>query len=339
MGKRSSSELDRIGVEIELLAPAGVTRADVATAIAQLSPSSESRVVPIYAAGIESSRSGPNNYFHLTRGVKVVNAEGEIMCRLVDDATIQEGLSTDLSESGDYRIVVDDKRLLWLIERNTSAASSLRQCLLPLAKMYKTDIRATSDRRRYRVVVNQRTIATALTQRSGRERVVEIVTPVITGDYRQQLDQLLAPARAQGCVVPVEAAVHVHFDAEPFRDPGRLARLVDLFQTRAGELKDRFATNPRCRMLGPQPPELIELLEPIGRASSDGEVVPEWQDFEPQLMQLRLPKLADINLRNLQARAEGKDTVEIRILGPAIDTDQIVGQIHDLQTLLTNTVL
>jgi hypothetical protein len=129
-------------------------------------------------------------------------------------------------------------------------------------------------------------------------------------------------------VVPVEAAVHVHFDGAVFRDAGRFGRLVELFATRRHELRRSFGTNPRCRLLGPLPGELVELVR------SQGFDQRPWHEIDRALRSIPLSKYCDVNLRNLRDRPRGKDTVEVRILAGQIDTDAIIGQVEHLQELL-----
>ncbi|GMA86270.1 hypothetical protein GCM10025868_15200 [Angustibacter aerolatus] len=73
------------------------------------------------------------------------------------------------------------------------------------------------------------TVALAAPLPPGRERPCEIVTPPIERDHLAVLESLLAPARALGFTVPVEAAVHLHVDGGPFRQVHAFTNLVRLF--------------------------------------------------------------------------------------------------------------
>ncbi|MGI9646784.1 MAG: amidoligase family protein [Ilumatobacteraceae bacterium] len=226
----------------------------------------------------------------------------------------------------------DDDRLLTLVARHTSPDSKLESPLTPVAELFGGGVVSAEPGVRYRLDAGGRTIAHALLQTAGRERVCEIVTPVIDTDHARELDRLLAPACALGCTLPVEAAVHVHFDAEPFRDAGVFARTVNLFSEDRERLHERFGTNTACRNIGPPSAGLVELVNSPGFAELP------WPEAECRLHGVELFKNRDLNLLNLRSRFPGKDTVEVRILPGGIDTDRIVAQVDDLRTLLLDAV-
>jgi hypothetical protein len=319
-------QLARVGVEIELLAPPGTDRGQVARAIAA---SVGGSCRPMFGRSTEPTRRGPTRtLYNLSLGTAIHTDDGVELAHVVDDMTIRDGMSSDLSTSGDYRIVTDDKRLAQLISRHADPSAPLDRVLDPVVELFGGELHPNRDRNRWMAFVEGRSLATALLQLEERRRVCEIVTGVISDDHRDRLAALLEPARELGCVVPTEAAVHVHFDAEPFRRADRFAGLVDLFDRRRDELKERFGTNPACRYLGPLPRSLIELCRTPGFRERP------WKEVEELTRGIEFQKLLDLNLRNLRYRTRGKDTVEVRILPGSIDPDHIADQVEDLRTIL-----
>ncbi len=317
----------RVGVEIELLAPPGGSRFALADTLAsELSGA----VVAGFHRDTEASPDPRHpRIHHLSQAVTVTGADGRPRCRLVDDTTIRDELDRSAPpRPGTYRVLADDPRLIRLAERHLRSGAPIEAVLGPLAELFGTAVRPLS-RGRFRVDdAGGSTVAMVVPQAGERERVCEIVTAVIERDHRRALAELLEPARRAGFGVPVEAAVHVHLDAEPFRSGPRLAHLVRLFAERGPELRARFATNPRCRRLGPPPEALVALVSEPGFEDRP------WPAIEAALAAVGLTKYADVNLVNLWRRTPGKDTVEIRILPGSIDADAIVAQLAAIEALV-----
>ena len=285
-------------------------------------------------------------FYQLNRGIAVLADDGSLRCRLVDDITIdvpqpgggqdggdqQDDTPGDRAKTSepDYRIIADDARLLQLIARNASPSAPIESVLDPIGTLFGTSAHLL-PRGRYRL--NDRvgaSIAMAIPGIDGRERVCEIVTHVIEADHHRALEHLLAPARALGFVAPTEAAVHVHLDAEPFRDAARLRRVVEYFDANSDELWALFGTNRACKRLAPAPEELLALLAEAADADQS------WPEVEKGLRALKLSKFVDLNLVNLAKRTSGKDTVEVRILAKGIDADTIVDQVERLWSILAD---
>ncbi len=324
---RPSSVGSRVGIEVELLAPVGGSRRDLAHRLAQLFGG---RVAPAFHRDTEPAPSGrPGRYHHLSLAQVVSDADGRPRCRLVDDTTIRDDLDRRApAPAGHYRIISDDVRMARLVERRADPAAAAAAVLEPVAELFGTAVDDLGQGR-YRVDdAGGVTVAMVVPQGGQRERVCEVVTAVIDADHRAALAALLEPAEDAGYTVPAEAAVHVHFDAEVFRSGPRLAHLVQLFADRRDWLWQSFGTNPRCRRLAPVPTALVELVSRTGFAGRD------WAEIEAELSGLALSKYCDLNLTNLVRRTPGKDTVEIRILPGGIDADVIVGQIATLERLV-----
>ncbi len=129
----------KIGFEIELLAPKGLSRQTLAEAIAHeqggivrrfFHPQSEPSKVP-----------GTLLFHNLTMGFEVVNKQGQVIARCVDDLTLQDDLEKTTSPlTGWYRIVSDDLRLLQLIKQQANPTAPLSEVLKPIAQLFATEV-------------------------------------------------------------------------------------------------------------------------------------------------------------------------------------------------------
>lgn len=312
----------RTGVEIELLAPPGSSRRDLAVEIARRHGGA---VRPIWYHDSEPSLvPGLGRFLHLSQGFEVCRASGEPVCRLVDDITLVADLDAGARPSGEwYRVLTDDFRLLRLIARHTDPAAPLAAVLGPVAALWGVPIERHGDVVRLDDGAGA-TIALAAPQGGERERPCEIVTPPLVSGHACALEELLAPARDLGFTVPREAAVHLHYDAAPFRCAPTLANVVRLFALWGPALRDALGTNPHCRRLGPLPAELV--------AAAAGR--PSYDELREAAQRGGVTKFADVNLVQLFADRPLRDTVEIRVLPGAIHADAIVTRAALVEQLL-----
>src|SRR5690349_21016072 len=103
-------ELSRIGFEIELLAPPSRSRRDLAEAIAARTPGATVRRI-FHVDSEQSKMPRPPVLHHLTPAFEVHAADGGLLCRLVDDITITDGLDPNQpAPFGWYKIMSDDRR-------------------------------------------------------------------------------------------------------------------------------------------------------------------------------------------------------------------------------------
>ncbi len=316
----------RVGFEIELLAPRGMTRADLAHAVAAAVGGEVA--LAFHRDSEPSAVPGMGTFRHLSRGFEVVDAEGRGVCSVVDDVTIVADLDVRAAPvPGWHRIVTDDARLLNLIAQVCDPAAPVEVVLSPVAALFGTEVTRTrgsiykvSDR-------DGASIAMAAPLPGERHRPAEIVMTPLEHDHRAALDQILRPARELGFTVPVEAAVHLHFDAAPFRTPQAFANVVDLFSTWGEPLRALLGTNPACRRLGPPPPALVELVDMLRELDS-------WDDVRSKVSAVELTKYCDVNLLHVIRAPAIKDTLEVRILPGADDAAQIMEQAGLVEGLL-----
>ena len=312
----------RIGFELELMAPPGVSRRSLAD---DLAARCGGRVRPVWHRDSEPSLvPGLGRFLNLTLGFAVDRPDGSPLCTLVDDITLIDGLDARAAAPpGWYRVLSDDSRLLGLLASQCDPAAGLDTVLDPAASLWGVKPEQIGDVFRLDDAAGS-TIALAAPAGGERERPCEIVTPPIASGHHEALEELLGPARALGFTVPLEAAVHLHLDGGPFRRPEALANVVRLFARWREPLRALLQTNPACRRLAPLPEPLV--------AATAGR--PGWGELKQAADDGELTKFFDINLTQLFAEHPIRDTIEVRILPGAIDTDAVVNRAALVELLL-----
>ncbi len=318
--------LPRVGVELELLAPRGRSRRELAEVLAgpggsvqvHLLPDSEPSKVP-----------GTPVFDSLTLGFVARDALGRPVARCVDDLTLQADLDHEAApKPGWWRVLSDDRRILHLARRHARPGQGLVGVMQPLAELFGPALdRLDGGVLRVRDP-DGRPVALGAPLPGERERPCEVVTPPLPAgsaeELHEALEALLGPARELGFTVPVEAAVHVHFDAAPFRSPAVLQQVVRRWTAEALDMRARFGTNPRCRRLGGWQPALHEVVE-----APDFAGLP-WSLARERLEAVGLSKYVDLNLKNAVHAVPGKETVEVRILPGSIHAEPVVQAVTEL---------
>lgn len=305
------------GFEIELLAPRGRSRRDLAHRIAQrvggrvetcFYPQSEPSLVP-----------GLPVFENLVMGFDVLDARDEHVALLVDDLTLRDGLDRDAApKPGWKRILSDDRRILALVQRHCDPDAPLDTVLKPLATLFGTELEDSDGGISKVSDAENRSVAMAAQMPGERERPCEIITPPLTANAESVLADLLADAQALGFTLPLEAATHVHFDAERLRSAPVLSRLIRVLYRHGAFLRDHVNTNPHCTRLAPVPTTLNEL------ALSDRFRNASWTDAQRMLVATKPSKYCDFNFFNLAFDTPGKPTFEVRILPGLLDAKQIM---------------
>lgn len=315
--ERPAPSLGKLGVEIELMAPAGKSREDLARAIARKLGGKVRRF--FHPQGEPSKVPNKPIFENLTLGFVIEDHGGELLAQCVDDLTLQDDLvQATPPKAGWYRIVSDDARFLRLAMLHADPEGPLDTVLDPLAALFGTEAERNDEEM---VRVADRTgspIAIGTTLPGERERPCEIVTRPLTENHHAELETLLEPARAMGCAIPAEGALHLHFDAGPLCTASTIANLVRFLGVHSENLKDHFQTNPRCRRLGQWPTELLDIV------SSEGFAQLGWEEARERLLPLSLTKYSDFNLYNLVHQSPGKHTFEVRILPVSLDASPII---------------
>ncbi|MDY1003885.1 amidoligase family protein [Curtobacterium sp. CFBP9011] len=318
----------RIGFEVELLAPEGSDRRALAHRVAA---AVDGRVSAVFHTDSEPSLvPGMGQFWHLTPGFDVHDAAGALLASFVDDITLVADIrdaarpaGVPSTADGWFRVLSDDPRLLRLVTRHERADVVFDRLLDTTAALFGTEVDVLGPVRR----LDDRsgaTVALATALPRGRDRPCEIVTAPVTADHHATLDLLLGHARALGFTVPVEAAVHLHFDGRPFRAVGPFTNLVRLFALWRAELWAALGTNPAATKIRPLPPELLGLTE-AGHA---------WPALQDAARSTGLSKFFDLNLTALLTDEPARDTVEVRILPGSADADEIVERARLVEQLL-----
>lgn len=307
-----------LGVELELLCPRGVSRRDVAEAIAA---SHHATVHPVFHPDSEPALvPGTPVFENLTLGFDVRDSDGGLVARLVDDLTLQDDLDRQAAPlPGWFRIVSDDRRILHLVRRHGRADGTLLEALQPLADLFGTQL--DIDQGIVRVAdPDGSPLALGAPLPGERERPCELVTPPLPrSQLVERVHALLTPAKALGLTVATEAATHIHVDRRPLQSARIVRDLVRLWEARADAVKAAAGTNPACRRLGGWTPRLRETVEEPGFADLP------WPEAKRRLAGLGLSKFVDLNLKGLAHDLAGKPTVEARFF-PGTDSAEDVGR-------------
>lgn len=314
----------RTGVEIELLAPEGASRDDLAEVLAGRARGTTEAFW--HVDGEPSLVPGIPFFRHLTRGLVVRDAAGRETCRLVDDITIRQDLDPRApARPGVFRVVSDGSRLTDLVRALTDPDAPLADVLTPVADAFGVPVVHAGPAVKVDAPSGG-TVAVAMPSPGGRERVCEIVTPPLDADHEAHLEALLGPARDLGFTVPTEAATHLHVDAAPLRTVHAFANLVRLFSSWRAQLHHELGTNPACRRLAPPPAAAVDLVRDAPPAT--------WQELVAAGPGLGLVKYADVNLTALLAPRAVKDTVEVRCLPGTLDAAALVARAALVERLL-----
>lgn len=318
----------KIGVEVELLAPAGSSRKDLADAIAVsvggntrriFHPESEPSLVP-----------GAAIFENLTLGFDVTGPDGALVARCLDDLTLQSDLDRQRPPIPDwYRIAGDDKRLMRLIKQNADPTAPVETVLDPVAALFGTETEVNEAGMVRLADETGAAIAIAAPLPGERERPCELVTPPLETDHASRLEALLSIARDLGFTVPVEAAAHIHFDGEKLTSAAAIANLVRLFAAHGAALKRLVGANPNCLRLGAWPEELLALVNSVPFLMRD------WNGVRMKLAEIEdLTKYCDFNIFNLVHNTPGKHTFEVRILPSGLETGPIIEMARLFEAML-----
>ncbi len=296
----------KIGFEIELMAPRGLSRQDLAESIAS---AHDGLVRRIFHPQSELSQvPGTPVFQNLTLGFEVIDRQGSTIARCVDDLTLVDDLDkTKEPQPGWYRIVSDDTRFLQLVTCQADPACELTEVLKPIASLFATHPEAGTGGMVRVADYTGNPIAIAAPLPGERERPCELITPPIDANHFERLENLLSTSRSLGFTIPAEGATHLHFDAEPLCSARVFANLVNLLWTHGASLKRLVGTNPNCRRLGTWDEELLVVVN-----ESDFCELP-WSDAKARLAKLQLTKYCDFNLKNLIHSIPNKHTFEARI--------------------------
>ncbi|WP_414624864.1 amidoligase family protein [Calothrix sp. CCY 0018] len=307
----------KIGCEIELLAPFGLSRKDLAESIAKANNGTVRRI--FYPQSEPSKVPGKPLFHNLTLGFEVIDNQGNLIAKCVDDLTLQDDLNkSQPSKPGWYRIVSDDTRFLQLITCQANPEKTKSEVLHPIADLFGTHVEEGIEGM-MRVADNTGfPIAIAAPLPGERERPCELISAPIDTNHLEKLEVLLKTARLLNFTVPVEGATHIHFDGLPLCSANVFANLVNVFHTHGKNLKRLVGTNSKCRRLGNWDIALLKLVNESGFRELP------WEEAKTRLIKLELTKYCDFNLKNLIHPIPNKLTFEARIFPVWLDSQPII---------------
>jgi hypothetical protein len=318
----------KIGVEVELLAPPGSSRLTLATALATAQGGSVRRV--LHQDSEPSKVPGHPIFYNVTLGFEALDAHGDLIARCVDDLTLQDDLNRRAPpQPGWWRMICDDERLLRLLSFHTDPSLALPDALAALPPLFRGHLLAAPGGIFRLVDSVGAPLAIAAPLPGERERPCEVITPPLTRDHAATLDALLDAARAHGFSIPREGATHIHFDADPLRDPHAIANLVNLLSTWGSRLRTLCDTPPHFRRVGGWPPSLLACVN-----APDFRALP-WPDAQARLKALELSKYCDFNLKNVAYARADRHTFEARIFPSYTRSAPIIAAATLFQAILT----
>ena len=317
----------RIGFEIELLAPKGKSRRDLANAIAEFNGGTVKRVFHPQAEPIHI----PNNpiFENLTLGFKIYSPSDELIALCLDDLTLQADLDKAERPKDDwYRIVSDDSRLLQLVACQVDAELPINNVLIGIADLYHTSVQSDNSGMKRVVDLTNQTITIAAPLPGERERACELVTAPIKNHHQDQLNTLLNIAKSLNFTIPCEGATHLHFEAFEFHSAHIIRNIVNLFGSYDKLLMVLFKTNAKCIRLGKWHQSIFELVEQPRFPTLS------WEQVKDEFKRLPLTKYCNYNLINIIHDIQEKPTFEVRILPSTLDPFEITCAASVIETLL-----
>lgn len=309
----------KIGFEIELMAPRGCSRRDLADQLANNVGGHVERC--LYPQSEPSAVEGMAAFDNLILGFDVITQNGDRLARCVDDLTLQADLDrTQSGETGWYRLLSDDRRLLSLMQRHCLASDSLDKVLEPIATIFGTQVEALPNGV-FRVRdASGLSIALGSGLPGERDRPCELITEPLDNDHFAKLDSLLEAARQLNFGIAKESAIHLHFDAEPLRNARALSRLAQIVRMHRMSFRKLVDTNENNTRLGTWHKSIMTGLKQSKFIHLD------WPQVQEEASNWKLSKYVDFNIMNLLTDVVDKDTVEVRILPGLIDTDAIISR-------------
>lgn len=321
----------KIGVEIELLAPPGRSRLDLAQAIAHAC-GGQVRTV-LHQDSEPSKVPGRPVFSNLTPGFEVLDAAGAVRARCVDDLTLQDDLDKRAApRPGWWRVVGDDERILRMLALAIDPALPLPAALERLPALCNGRIEAAAAGMYRLSDALAAPLAIAAPLPGERERPCELITAPLSTRHAEQLHALLALARGLDFRIPREGATHLHFDAAPLCSAHALANLVQVYATYGPTLRRWCGTPASFRRVGGWPPALLDTVEAADFRALD------WPEAQARLRALEPSKYCDFNLKNIAYGRVDRHTFEVRILPAVLEAERVAGWMVLFEAILRQCV-
>lgn len=306
----------RVGLELELLAPAGGSRRALAERAAR---ALEGRV--IFGLKYHSPGRAPDGrpVCALSCAYRVLDARGRPVATLVDDPTLSIPAGR-AGPGGGYAGVADDVRLALLAEKVCWARDDAPEAVYaPLARAFHGEVERGPARGSWGMVVDAHghPLVRGAAGDGRRERACEVVlAPVPLSQVARAVEPWLWAARRAGFSIPKEAALHAHFDAAPFRRTARLKALLLRWAEERAAWWRALAPNPRCTQLGPPPADVL-------RVAREADAALPFSTFAAALLLAGAKKACDLNLLGVLERRPRQPTLEVRCLPMSLAADEV----------------
>ncbi len=308
--------MTRVGLELELLAPDGKTRDDLARALAKQAGGALRLGLKYHGAGHFPDGRPDARLTPASR----VDVRGKWLASFVDDPTIED----DLPPTSERRRIArtDDVRLAAWIERSCWHAKPTHRFAALTKTFHTTETdEGLLDPWGHPLVL-------WADEPLQRARVCEVVLrPLEPKERKPVLTRVMKLATSLGFTVPQEAAVHAHFDAAPFRSTALLRRLVLTWTHERAAWRTRFEPNPRCRKLGPFPADVVRVAEV---ATDD---LP-FETVAAGYLLGGLHRAVDLNLLGLVEQHPKQPTVELRCLPGSLDAEATLSRLAQADAFL-----
>ena len=306
----------KCGYELELLAPIGETRHSIASHLAQYY---SCQPVPIFhrESDYRPHHIHSASFYCLTRGFYLERPSG-FWLKVVNDMTISNQINLDNDEETDwYHLLADDIRLVDLIISHCDPGAGPKEILDPIASLFRTSVEKNGSL--YQVAGPRSSLVCfAHHLFKDRNRICEIVTAPITTLHREILLDLTTKVQEKGCIIPTEAAFHIHYDATDFCSPALLLRLIRYFHVWSQTIKRIVPPNPHCRRLGAYADDVVNYA--FARSNEDK----PWEEVVASLKSAGATKFCDFNFVNILNGHPTKMTFEVRITPMTFNVDALV---------------
>lgn len=314
------------GVELELIAPEGRSRRDLAERLAG-SPERLQYGLKFYHLGDFDERGRPVS--RLTPAYRVLDGEGVPWLTLVDDPTLRGGLPEGTEPFPGNTFRTDDVRIAKWIERHCWSDSDDTASIF--ARLAETFEGRWLDDEGVPVALVDR-YGHALVRRMlgplSAPRACELVTRPLSRDERvEALEVMLRAARELGFTPFGACGLHLHFDAAPWRSTPRLTALIrDVHRDTAAYRRDPLA-HPGSKFLGPFPDKVLRIAH---EAPAD---LP-FDVLASALSMAGTIKHLDVNLLGAIETTPVQPTLEIRCLRATIEMEELLGAVDRWERFL-----
>ena len=323
-------ELGLSGFELELIAPPGQSRKDLAQALARRCNGTVRCGMKMLTLTIDD-RGDWLGSCELVPAYRVIDSQGRLRFQLEDDFSINAELDVAAAPSQEaWRLTCDDSRLAGLAERQVSGDSEaevLQNFLLLFSAHLDPPL---ADHPGLRPIVDSYGHLVAVHGRYGkeRERVCEVVTrPLHPEERREVLESVIEEANALGFGPAKEGSVHVHYDAEPWRDPGTLCHLIQRWSSERTELLAKLEPNPAT------PQWRGGFSSEVQAVADQGADLP-FTTLATNLLKAGLKKRSDLNLLGIARPGHRQATLETRVLPMSLDLAEFWSKLEILEAFL-----